>query len=86
MSVAQNISQIGQSIAQKQKQIDDLRGSTVNFVTKSTYFKKLCKHVFQKCDVRKTGSINENELYTAVILVHLTLAKYAGEKGRIAFL
>mmetsp|Transcript_1332 Transcript_1332/g.2014 ORF Transcript_1332/g.2014 Transcript_1332/m.2014 type:complete len:215 (-) Transcript_1332:905-1549(-) len=62
----------------KKSKITALRKSTSNFVTKSNAFKNLCKKVFKGCDRDNTGSINEDELYTAVLMVHLTLAKYAG--------
>lgn len=58
-----------------------LKKSTGNFVTKSRAFQNLCKKVFKACDRDNTGSINEDELYTGVLMVHLTLAKYAGKSA-----
>jgi hypothetical protein len=58
--------------------IDELKKSKSNFITRSSYFKKLCKGCFDICDGSKTGSINKAELYAAVLLVHLKMAKYAG--------
>lgn len=56
----------------------DLKQVTSNWITRSYHFKKLCKYVFEICDKGKTGAINSTELYAGVLLVHLTLAKYAG--------
>lgn len=56
----------------------DLKQVTSNWITRSYHFKKLCRYVFDICDKNKTGAINSTELYAGVLLVHLTLAKYAG--------
>jgi len=61
-----------------QAKVMDLAKAKLNFITRSDGFKKLCKTVFKIVDGNDTGTINENELYTGVLLVHLNLAKYAG--------
>lgn len=58
--------------------IDELKKSTSNFITRTDAFKKLCNHVFKICDSKGSGTINATELYAGVLLVHLNLAKYAG--------
>ncbi|KAI2489853.1 hypothetical protein MHU86_24729 [Fragilaria crotonensis] len=58
--------------------IEELKQTTSNFITRSSYFKRLCAYVFSICDANNTGSINATELYAGVLLVHLNLAKYAG--------
>lgn len=64
--------------AKKPQNIDELKLTTSNFITRSSSFKKLCSYVFEICDANNTGSINSTELYAGVLLVHLNLAKYAG--------
>ena len=58
--------------------IQELRISNSNFITRSKPFKKLCAYVFKICDADNQGNINATELYAGVLLVHLNLAKYAG--------
>jgi len=49
-----------------------------SWLTRSRGFQHLCKWAFGVCDSNGTGSINKTELYAGFLLVHLTLAKYAG--------
>jgi len=49
-----------------------------NFLTRSAAFRRLTKWAFAQCDTDGTGGVNQTELYTGIILVHLQLAKYAG--------
>lgn len=49
-----------------------------SFLTRHKYFKSLVKWAFSVCDADKTGTIERDELYTGVLLVHLRMAKYVG--------
>jgi hypothetical protein len=60
------------------KDIEQLCSASTNFITRSSFFKDLCKYVFKICDSDGNGSLNATELYAGVLLVHLNLAKYAG--------
>jgi Ca2+-binding EF-hand superfamily protein len=44
----------------------------------TNYFKKMCEDVFDSIDDDKSGQIEEHELYTGLLLIHLKLGMYAG--------
>jgi len=49
-----------------------------NILTRSKPFKTLVDKVFKACDTSKTGDVSKNELYVGLLLIHITLARYAG--------
>jgi Ca2+-binding EF-hand superfamily protein len=51
---------------------------TYTFLTRTKAFQRLVAWAFSACDNDKTGEINKSELYAGILLVHVTLAKYAG--------
>jgi hypothetical protein len=52
--------------------------SGYNLITRTKTFSKLVHWAFTICDTKKEGRIGKSELYAGILLVHLTLAKYAG--------
>lgn len=49
-----------------------------SILTKSKRFQQLVKYTFDTVDTDKSGTIDENELYAGLLLIHLQLAAYAG--------
>ena len=49
-----------------------------NLITRSKYFRSVAKRVFCDLDVDGSGTLDVDELYSGVLLVHLQLAKFAG--------
>jgi len=45
--------------------------------TRTKYFKALVEWVFYSLDAENTGAIDKKELYSGILLIHITLAKYA---------
>jgi len=62
---------------EKQAKIDDYI-KPEPFWMKTKAFKRLCSWAFKASDRNHTGEINKDELYSAMLFVHLNLAKYAG--------
>ena len=49
-----------------------------NVLTRSKPFKALVNKAFTACDLNKSGDICRSELYSSLLFVHSTLARYAG--------
>lgn len=60
--------------------IDSLLRSCNDYsnLTDSRAFRAIVSKAFDVCDESGNGSVDKTELYVAVLLVHLNLAKYAG--------
>ena len=54
------------------------KGNLGSWFTSTKMFRRVTSWAFKVCDSNKTGTINQAELYAGVLLVHVTLAKYAG--------
>jgi hypothetical protein len=59
-------------------EVDISHEGSSNFVTRTAAFRRLTKWAFSKVDANSTGSVNKDELYAGVLLVHLRLARYTG--------
>mmetsp|Transcript_23982 Transcript_23982/g.43370 ORF Transcript_23982/g.43370 Transcript_23982/m.43370 type:complete len:345 (-) Transcript_23982:179-1213(-) len=49
-----------------------------SFLGRSKYFRQLCKWAFHEIDTDNSGEVDEKELYSGLLLIHLKLATYAG--------
>eukprot|EP00549_Striatella_unipunctata_P019571 CAMPEP_0118710556 /NCGR_PEP_ID=MMETSP0800-20121206/23459_1 /TAXON_ID=210618 ORGANISM="Striatella unipunctata, Strain CCMP2910" /NCGR_SAMPLE_ID=MMETSP0800 /ASSEMBLY_ACC=CAM_ASM_000638 /LENGTH=352 /DNA_ID=CAMNT_0006614775 /DNA_START=276 /DNA_END=1334 /DNA_ORIENTATION=+ len=49
-----------------------------SFLSRSKYFKDLCDWAFSLIDTDGSGAVDEKELYSGLLLIHLKLATYAG--------
>eukprot|EP00978_Attheya_sp_CCMP212_P016100 scaffold41918_cov45-Attheya_sp.AAC.5 len=61
----------------KSKSKTDISHSA-SFLGRSKYFRKLCKWAFHEIDTDNSGEVDEKELYSGLLLIHLKLATYAG--------
>jgi len=48
------------------------------YLTKTKYFKDVVKLSFKSMDPSKTGVVDKKDFYAGLLLIHLTLSKYAG--------
>jgi len=48
------------------------------YLTETKYFKNLTEWSFLNMDLNKTGFVDKKDLYSGLLLIHLTLTKYAG--------
>jgi len=46
-------------------------------LTKTKYFKELVEECFRNLDTNKNGFVDKKELYSGLLLIHLSLSKYA---------
>lgn len=51
---------------------------TGTFITRRRFFRNMSVKAFHDMDTDGNGGVDENELYTGLLLIHLELAKYAG--------
>lgn len=58
-----------------------LLGRFERYLTQTRAFQAGVSKAFQVCDHNGEGVVDENELYTGLIMVHLTLAKHAGSSA-----
>ena len=49
-----------------------------NVMTRSKAFKVLVDKTFESMDIANKGEIDKVELYAGLLMIHLTIAKYAG--------
>jgi hypothetical protein len=49
-----------------------------SWLSRSKRFRKWCEWAFQVIDTDKTNSVDETELYSGLLLIHLKLGTYAG--------
>jgi hypothetical protein len=49
-----------------------------SWLTRSKRFRKWCEWAFELIDTDKTNSVDEKELYSGLLLIHLKLGTYAG--------
>mmetsp|Transcript_29024 Transcript_29024/g.33252 ORF Transcript_29024/g.33252 Transcript_29024/m.33252 type:complete len:205 (-) Transcript_29024:203-817(-) len=49
-----------------------------NVFTRSKPFKSLVNKAFTACDLNQSGDVSRSELYSSLLYVHITLARYAG--------
>lgn len=49
-----------------------------NILTRSKHFRKMATKIFNDLDIDRSNTLDNEELYAGVILVHLQLAKYTG--------
>jgi Ca2+-binding EF-hand superfamily protein len=50
----------------------------VSWLSRSKRFRKWCEWAFQVIDTDKSNSVDEKELYSGLLLIHLKLGTYAG--------
>jgi len=68
----------------KQKLVKDVATQHIessarsNVLTRSKPFKALVNKAFVACDLNKSGNVSRSELYSSLLFVHITLARYAG--------
>jgi len=47
-------------------------------LTETKFFKTLVEHSLEDMDMKDNGSIGKNEFYSGLLLIHISIAKYAG--------
>ena len=58
--------------------LNKLNKQSGNIITKSKFFRSIATRVFNDLDIDASQTLDVDELYTGVLLVHLQLAKFAG--------
>jgi len=54
------------------------RSAASSFLCRTRYFRRLCDWAFEAIDTDKSGSVDEKELYSGLLLIHLKLGSLAG--------
>jgi hypothetical protein len=55
-----------------------LRDAKPNWLCRTKAFQKACKSAFEAVDMDSSGTVDEKELYSGLLLIHLKLGTYAG--------
>jgi len=69
---------MGNKFTKSKIQDDTVPKTKSSFLTKSFFFKRLCRWAFKKIDTDKNGTVDKKELYSGLLLIHLNLSKYCG--------
>jgi hypothetical protein len=56
----------------------DDRSTRVSWLCRTRYFQKMCDSAFEVVDQDGSGAVDEKELYSGLLLIHLKLGTYAG--------
>ena len=62
----------------KKKKSSKMRPGSSSWLTRTKTFQTFCKNAFEIVDFDDSGTVDEKELYTGLLLIHLKLGMYVG--------
>ena len=68
----------GGTTSSKKKKSSKMRPGSSSWLTRTKTFQTFCKNAFEIVDFDDSGTVDEKELYTGLLLIHLKLGMYVG--------